>query len=634
MPRQRHLFRRGSVWTWRRRICGLLTGTSHVQVSLRTTSLVIARVLASRLTYESDRMYDALASGDLSPAECKAWLESVVRAELAAITQTRTIARLDPAAIPETDRHADWAQAQAWRLIAERGLGASVAPADAETLRCAGASAEAMATLERLHARTVSEILAPTGVATMVAAARAALAPTHPDKAPLLDAPSYMTILQLRKFLIAGRAAAWDAADQMTDPTQNWANDFARSLVASQQLPECFASASAEAAAVTSLPLSEVVSTPVASPVFPIAGPPPGKFTFDPDLLALVGRINSEPDRAHIKEDSRRQLIAGVKLFIRATGITKITDVEQQHLKYFKGVLQRLPRHYGKSPKDADRSIDEILARADDLPEDEVGLAPRTINGHLDRFDLLLRTAKSENLKVSDSIELGLLRVPETKRDRDKREPFTVDDIRKVFRHTVWTGCHRADRRHLPGKLVMQDGLYWGPLMAAYGGARREEILGLAPEDFCEIDGIPCYHIRDNAHRTVKTLSSERLVPIHPHLIELGLLNHVTERRKARETAIFPELKPTNDTETFGDKIFYNWDRALDIQLEGNPKGLCFHSLRHYVIGFLKGDKTVSEKERRDLVGHVGTDAHDENYDTPTRMREMLQIVMRLPRVF
>lgn len=101
---------------------------------------------------------------------------------------------------------------------------------------------------------------------------------------------------------------------------------------------------------------------------------------------------------------------------------------------------------------------------SDDLSEEEVGLSPRTINGHLDRFDLLIRNAKSENLKISDSIDLGLLRVPETQRDRDKRLPFTSGEIRKVFRHPVWTGCHRSDRRHLPGKLVLQDGLYWGPL--------------------------------------------------------------------------------------------------------------------------------------------------------------------------
>lgn len=153
-------------------------------------------------------------------------------------------------------------------------------------------------------------------------------------------------------------------------------------------------------------------------------------------------------------------------------------------------------------------------------------------------------------------------------------------------------------------------------------------------DDVCDIDGIPCYHIRDNMHRSVKTFASERLVPIHPHLIELGFLRHVAAQRKSGEDALFPELKSTNDTETFGDKIFYNWDRALDIQLDGNPKGLCYHSFRHYVIGTLKADKTVTDKERRDLVGHVGKDAHDENYDTPTSMRDMLQIVMRLPRVF
>ncbi|TKD13791.1 site-specific integrase [Rhodobacter capsulatus] len=641
MAQSPHIFLRGTIWTWRRRMPPLSTEISHLQLSLRTQDRAVARILASRLTYESDRMFEALSLGALSPKDCKTWLESVIRTELARITRMRTIARLDPiTGGDEIDRRLDWATVQAWRIFAERGLEAEIDAREETALRGAGAGDREIGSLESLIVQFRKEITVPSGVAKMLAAARSALGGDESSTGALRDTPSALTVLQLRQFLIAGKAAAWKAAEGMRDPHLDWAYDYARSLVENPQLPAVFSekpsgsASNTDVAAIAPPPLAARSLAPVqAFAPAPVVSAP-REIDYDPDLMALVDRINADKSREHIKPETRKQLVSGVKLFILAIGITRITDIEQKHLKAFKDMLQRLPRHYGKSPKDANRSIDEILARADDLPEDEVGLSPRTINGHLERWSLMVRYAKSEGIAVSPSIQLDLLRVQEIKRDRDKRPPFTLEEVVKVFRHTIWTGCRNHTRRHLPGNMILRDGLYWGPLLSAYSGARREEVLGLMLEDICEIDGIPCYHIRDNMHRSVKTFASERLIPIHPHLIELGFLRHVAAQRKAGANAIFPELKPTNDTESFGDKIFYNWDRALDIQLEGNPKGLCFHSFRHYVIDFLKCDKTVTDKERRDLVGHVGKDAHDETYDMPTSMLAMLQIVTRLPRVF
>ena len=91
-------------------------------------------------------------------------------------------------------------------------------------------------------------------------------------------------------------------------------------------------------------------------------------------------------------------------------------------------------------------------------------------------------------------------------------------------------------------------------------------------------------------HRGVKTFSSERLVPIHEHLIELGFLRHVVDMRQRGATALCPELIATNDSQSFGDKIYYNWAKALVLQLDGKtalPNGRsqpagCDHHLLEY----------------------------------------------------
>ena len=62
----------------------------------------------------------------------------------------------------------------------------------------------------------------------------------------------------------------------------------------------------------------------------------------------------------------------------------------QAHVGAYISLLSRLPTHWGKSSDDADRSIDEITARAEDLDEDEIGLTAPTINRHRTQLSTIL----------------------------------------------------------------------------------------------------------------------------------------------------------------------------------------------------------------------------------------------------
>ena len=67
-----HLFLRATVWTWRRRWPRFSPKSRHLQFSLRASDRSIARMLASRLTHESTKMFDAIALGELTPEQGKA----------------------------------------------------------------------------------------------------------------------------------------------------------------------------------------------------------------------------------------------------------------------------------------------------------------------------------------------------------------------------------------------------------------------------------------------------------------------------------------------------------------------------------------------------------------------------------
>ena len=633
MTRTTYLFLRGTVWTWRRRILSLSTQIKQVQLSLGTKNLPDARILSNRLNYEFDRMTAAMTTG-LTLGDGKIYLESVIREETQRINRQRMVSRMDPViGNDDIDRRHDWAAAQAWDLLSKRGLEVKLSKSNTSDFTSKGATDSEILTLTDTIDLLARDTKSDAGTARMIRRAKDVLADQSGPDHSLAAAVSALTILQLRHLLVSGKARAWKLADE---PQEDSEIQILKILgLLAEEAPTQDATIGPRKSQLGTEPVLPSIAPPMqatAQPQIP-AQIHDAKFSADPKIEAVAERVNQAKSREDCTDETRKQIHSTAALFVKVTGLNSIVEVEQKHMKYFINTLDGLPTSYGKSDKDAARTIDEILKRAEELPPEKVGLSPRTVNGHLDRLKVLMRTAKSDGLAVHD-VDFGLLRLKEKGRARDKRIPFNAVHIGKIFKHPIWTGCVHQKRRHVPGNQIIKDAQYWGPMMGAYSGARREEILGLAPEDIVDVGGIRCFDIKHNPNRRLKTDASARQIPIHDHLIELGFLDHVAAMHAAKEKAIFPELIPTSKTESFGDKFFYNWDKVLDEQLGEDAPDLCFHSWRHYVITFLKGDKSVSEKERRDLAGHVGEDVHAEVYDIPTPPSEMRRVVNLLPRAF
>jgi integrase len=79
-----------------------------------------------------------------------------------------------------------------------------------------------------------------------------------------------------------------------------------------------------------------------------------------------------------------------------------------------------------------------------------------------------------------------------------KRIPVKPEDIEKVQQE-----CYKAD-----------DEKRWLIALVADTGIRLGEGAGLLRSDFVEQDGILCFNIRPHPWRSLKTLSSKRLVPL------------------------------------------------------------------------------------------------------------------------
>lgn len=109
------------------------------------------------------------------------------------------------------------------------------------------------------------------------------------------------------------------------------------------------------------------------------------------------------------------------------------------------------------------------------------------------------------------------------KKEKLRERYFTNDEIKAILTHAQNYEPSGAERKQFI------DAKRWVPWICAYTGARIGEILQLRKQDFKKIEGHWTYRITPEAG-TVKT-HEYRVVPIHDHLIEMGLLdfvNHTT----------------------------------------------------------------------------------------------------------
>ena len=192
-------------------------------------------------------------------------------------------------------------------------------------------------------------------------------------------------------------------------------------------------------------------------------------------------------------------------------------------------------------------------------------------------------------------------------------EPLSVDQLRIIYS---------------PESLAkLKDPVRWGAWLGLYSGARVSEIGQLRLEDFFEEEGVPCFRITAaGVGQSLKTDASERVVPLHPELVRLGLLDYVDALRQSGKDRLFPRAKvgSVNGAGNFLSAAFGRHLTALGIKPKVGKVG--FHSLRKTVIQMLQAAGVASEV-RAQLVGHLLDDEHHATYSRPYTIVELALIV-------
>ncbi|MEM9630664.1 MAG: tyrosine-type recombinase/integrase [Pseudomonadota bacterium] len=122
---------------------------------------------------------------------------------------------------------------------------------------------------------------------------------------------------------------------------------------------------------------------------------------------------------------------------------------------------------------------------------------------------------------------------------------------------------------------------FWGPLIAIFSGMRMGEIVSLSLSEFVDKGELGCaFQLTHTDERPLKNKGAERLVPIHPLLVELGLLEFIDQRKKQKAQLLFSDLEGDSHhkrVHAFQRRYEYFQKRKLGI----TEQGVSFHSFRH-----------------------------------------------------
>ncbi len=282
-------------------------------------------------------------------------------------------------------------------------------------------------------------------------------------------------------------------------------------------------------------------------------------------------------------------------------------DVQQARL--LKDRLSRCPQYFGLRPEYEGKTLKQVVESGATYKT----ITAVTVNNRLRKLSAFLNWCKT-NGYVADNPLVGM-----------KVMTGSAKEARLSFdRHNLTTLLNldalKTEARKHPWR-------YWLPLLGRAIGARLEELCQLRMDDFIEQQGMQCIRIDDSREgQNLKNSSSRRMLPLHPTLIDLGLLQHVESVRSTGADRLFPELEAVRGKLGHApSKWFGRYKAKLGIT---DPRKT-FHSFRHTFIDDLR-DAGVQDSLIKRMVGHEDSSVTFGIYGSRTPIKAMAEALTHI----
>ncbi|QIK78382.1 site-specific integrase [Sphingomonas piscis] len=287
-------------------------------------------------------------------------------------------------------------------------------------------------------------------------------------------------------------------------------------------------------------------------------------------------------DPTHSWTQSTRQAYETTRaVVIAAIGDDKpIAALSRLDVRELLEVLRFLPRNSSKHfPRLALREAAKRAGADDTITR----ISTANANAYLGNFSSFLNWAVGEEI-IHRNPARGLRLRDEVAR-RDKRHPFSPTQLKLIFHAPLYTGCADGERGwDSQGTQRPRNARFWVPLIALHTGMRLNEICQLDVTDIRVIEEIACICITrtslvGSTDKKLKTNVSERIVPLHRRLIDLGLVRYAEGLLREGQTKLFHDV----DRGSKGVRAvaFSKWFTRFLRRSGASQERTSFHSFRH-----------------------------------------------------
>ena len=303
------------------------------------------------------------------------------------------------------------------------------------------------------------------------------------------------------------------------------------------------------------------------------------------------------------KQPSSRTLLEAehsVCRFREWHGDLRLGDIDKGKARDFRDALAkvrtRLPRKLLKLPL-----RDLLKLDLSDLPAAHAN----TINKSLNILSAIIAHAMREgkmDRMASYANPFQGIKLSVDVREAEGRGIFEAADLKAIFSTPVYASGSRPQGGG-------GEAAFWLPLIALFTGARQSELAQLRIEDLRQDPETSSwfFDIGTEGGRSIKTASSRRKVPVHPHLVSVGLLRYrqsLIDQKRTDLGNLWPDIKSDAEGRRAGP-----WSKWFNRYLRINAKVLdpskVFHSFRHTFKRMCR-DAGIGEELHDALTGHSG----------------------------
>ena len=282
--------------------------------------------------------------------------------------------------------------------------------------------------------------------------------------------------------------------------------------------------------------------------------------------------------------------------FFEVTELEFMEQISKEVIRNYITIQSKLPLNRKKNPKYRNKTISQIL----EMQNVEV----QGVNNINKKLTVLTAFGNwsEKNGFLNQNLFSGM-KLDAKKAGAVERENFTDQDLKKILNPQTYLSSTIQGIFSVTKKPISnREAYYWIFLLGIFSGMRTNEMTQLRLDDFQQIDGVWMIQVDETEETRVKTRNSIRKVPVHPKLIELGILDYIQKLRKQKQDRFFWELKMVRGK--YGKEVsrFFNEKYLKEVGVWKQTVKVLYCT-RHTLIHNLYR-KGVDENVIKTLVGH------------------------------